>query len=108
MCEGWDAGIEVHQVIAVGDHYAMLYEGLGNYPHRYNLGIAYSPDCEVLAHSPENPVSSLTESNVKQDMSTVHPMLLLEDMLLFYVEVFRYKHSCPASDLRNKDRSRHS
>jgi len=86
-CVQWDAGIEVHQVIALGDHYAMLYEGLGNYPHRYNIGVAYSPDCEVWARSPENPIFPLTEPNVKQDMSTVHPMLLLEDMVLYYVEV---------------------
>jgi predicted GH43/DUF377 family glycosyl hydrolase len=86
-CNNWDAGIEVHQVIAMGDNYTMLYEGLGNLPNRYRLGVAFSPDCEVWARSPENPIDPLTESNVKQDMSTVHPMLLLEDMVLYYVEV---------------------
>jgi len=87
LCEQWDAGIEVHQVIAIGDHYAMLYEGLGNYPHRYNIGVAYSPDCVVWARSPGNPIFPLMEPNVKQDMSAVHPMLLFEDMVLYYVEV---------------------
>jgi predicted GH43/DUF377 family glycosyl hydrolase len=86
-CELWDAGIEVHQTFAVGDFYVMLYEGLGNFPHRYNLGVAYSPDCRVWARSPENPIFPLTGPNVKQDMSTVHPMLLLDEMILYYVEV---------------------
>ncbi len=86
-CRCWDAGIEVHQTISVGDHFVMFYEGLGNYPHRYNIGVAYSPDCEVWARSPENPIFPLTSPSVKQDMSTVHPWLLLDDMLLFYVEV---------------------
>lgn len=86
-CELWDAGIEVHQTIAVGDFYAMLYEGLGNFPHRYNLGVAYSPDCRAWARCPENPIFPLTGPNVKQDMSAVHPMLLLDEMLLYYVEV---------------------
>ena len=49
--------------------------------------MAYSPDCEVWARSPENPIFPLTSPSVKQDMSTVHPWLLLDDMLLFYVEV---------------------
>jgi hypothetical protein len=87
QCMQWDAGVEVHQVIALGDRCIMLYEGLGNLPHRYNIGVAYSPDCEVWARSPENPIIPLTEPNVKQDMSAVHPMLLLEDMRLYYVEV---------------------
>jgi len=86
-CESWDAGIEVHQLISVGDHFVMLYEGLGNYPHRYNLGVAYSPDCSVWARSRENPIFPLTSPSVKQDMSTVHPWLLLDDMILYYVEV---------------------
>ena len=65
----------------------MLCEGLGNFPHRYNLGVAYSPDCRVWARSPENPIFPLIGPNVKQDMSTVHPMLLLDEMILYYVEV---------------------
>ncbi|MEM1507925.1 MAG: hypothetical protein QW262_06725, partial [Candidatus Bathyarchaeia archaeon] len=35
----------------------------------------------------DNPIFPLTEYAVKQDMSTVHPWLLLEDMTLYYVEV---------------------
>ncbi len=94
-CELWDAGIEVHQIFAVGDFYVMFYEGLGNFPHRYNLGAAYSPDCRVWARCPENPIVPLTEPNVKQDMSTVHPMLLLEEMILYYVEVVGASSSAP-------------
>jgi len=86
-CELWDAGVEVHQTFALGDFYVMLYEGLGNFPHRYNLGVAYSPDCRAWARCPENPIFPLTGPNVKQDMSTVHPMLLLDEMILYYVEV---------------------
>ncbi|MCW4025965.1 MAG: hypothetical protein NWE76_00595 [Candidatus Bathyarchaeota archaeon] len=65
----------------------MLYERLGNFPHRYNLRVAYSPDCRVWARSPENPIFPLTGPNVKQDMSTVHPMLLPDEMILYYVDV---------------------
>lgn len=86
-CDHWDAGIEVHQTFAIGDFFVMFYEGLGNYPHRYNLGVAYSPDCKVWARCPENPIFPLTSPNVKQDMSTVHPWLLMDDMILYYVEV---------------------
>ena len=79
--------MEVHQTFALGDFYVMLYEGLGNFPHRYNLGVAYSPDCRAWARCPENPILPLTGPNAKQDMSTVHPMLLLDEMILYYVEV---------------------
>ncbi|MEM2850143.1 MAG: hypothetical protein QXI36_07720, partial [Candidatus Bathyarchaeia archaeon] len=82
-----EAGIEVHQLLAMGDFFTMFYEGLGNCPHRYNIGVAYSPDCKTWARCPDNPVFPLTEYLVKQDMSTVHPWLLLEDMVLYYVEV---------------------
>jgi predicted GH43/DUF377 family glycosyl hydrolase len=87
LCEHWDAGIEVHQLLSIGDFFIMFYEGLGNYPHRYNIGAAYSPDCRTWARCPDNPIFPLTEYVVKQDMSTVHPWLLLEDMILYYVEV---------------------
>ncbi|MEM1997522.1 MAG: hypothetical protein QW113_03760 [Candidatus Bathyarchaeia archaeon] len=87
LCDCWDAGIEVHQLLSIGDFFTMFYEGLGNYPHRYNIGVAYSPDCKVWARCPDNPIFPLTEYAVKQDMSTVHPWLLLEDMTLYYVEV---------------------
>lgn len=86
-CDHWDAGIEVHQTLAIGDFFVMLYEGLGNFPHRYNMGVAYSPDCASWARNPENPIFPLTGPNVKQDMSTVHPWLLIDDMILYYVEV---------------------
>ena len=85
-CKYWDAGIEVHQTFATGDFYVTLYEGFGK-PYRYNIGVAYSPDGIVWARSPENPLFPLTGPNVRQDMSVVHPMLLIEDMLLYYVEL---------------------
>ncbi len=86
-CDHWDAGVEVHQVFILGDFFVMFYEGLGNHPHRYNIGAAYSPDCRAWARSPENPLYPLTSPNVKQDMSTVHPWLLVDDMVLYYAEV---------------------
>jgi hypothetical protein len=85
-CYAWDAGIEVHQTFAQGDFYITLYEGLGK-PGRYNIGVAYSPDCKTWARCPENPLFPLTGPNVMQDLSTVHPYLLFEDMIIYYVEV---------------------
>jgi len=85
-CYAWDAGIEAHQVFTVGDWYVMFYEGLGK-AGNYNIGVAYSPDGEIWARSPNNPLLGLTDSTVTYDRSTVHPYLLRQEMRLYYVEV---------------------
>lgn len=85
-CYAWDAGIEVHQVLAIGDWYIMFYEGMGK-TGNYNIGVAYSPDGEIWARSPNNPLSSLTDSTVTHDRSAVHPYLLRRDMKLYYTEI---------------------
>jgi predicted GH43/DUF377 family glycosyl hydrolase len=82
----FDAYIEAHHTFSIGDHYVTLHEAIGR-DNRYNIGVIYSPDLTVWARCPENPLFPLTEPSVKQDMSVVHPWLLLEDLMLYYVEV---------------------
>jgi hypothetical protein len=84
--ECWDAGVEIHQVISVGDQYVMLYEGLG-LPGRYNLGIAFSPDCVAWARHPSNPIFPLAEFAAAQHIGTVHPWLVPALGLLYYTQV---------------------
>jgi predicted GH43/DUF377 family glycosyl hydrolase len=82
----WDAGVEIHQVMQVGDQYAMLYEGYG-LPGRYNLGVAFSPDGIAWARHPFNPLFPLAEFAVLQHIGTVHPWLLPAEGLLYYTQV---------------------
>jgi len=82
----WDAGVEIHQVLSVGDQFAMLYEGLG-LPGRYNLGVAFSPDGIAWARHPSNPLFPLAEFGVAQHIGTVHPWLVPAEGLLYYTQV---------------------
>jgi len=93
-CDTWDAGIEVHQMFAVGDWYVMLYEGLGA-PSRYGLGVAFSPDAVVWARSPRNPLWPLSGCAVNQQLSSVHPFLLQSDRMIYYVEVLEASAAAP-------------
>lgn len=82
----WDAGVEIHQVMQVGDQYVMLYEGYG-LPGRYNLGVAFSPDGIAWARHPSNPFFPLAEFGVLQHIGTVHPWLVPAEGLLYYTQV---------------------
>jgi predicted GH43/DUF377 family glycosyl hydrolase len=93
-CRTWDAGIEVHHMIAVGDWYVMLYEGLGALG-RYAIGVAFSPDAIVWARSARNPLWPLGACAVNQELSAVHPFLLQSDRLLYYVEVLQASAAAP-------------